>query len=88
MEQVRSKVEEIKTRNEKIADETYNGLVQQMKSYREYKGISLTALSVKTQTYASYIQRVENAKINTSVKKLITLLDALGLELVVREKDK
>ena len=59
-----------------------------MKSYREYKGISLTALSVKTQTYASYIQRVEKAKINTSVKKLITLLDALGLELVVREKEK
>ena len=87
MVQIRQKVDDIKQENEKTADGEYEKLVKQMKGYREQKGVSLTALSVKTQTYASYIQRVENARINTSVKKLIVLLDALGLELVIRKKE-
>ena len=86
MKQVRQRVDVIRQENDKKGDELYQSLVRQMKDFREQKGISLTALSVKTQTYASYIQRVESAKINTSVKKLVILLDALGLELVIQQK--
>ena len=40
----------------------------------------------ETQIYKSYIHRVEQGDINTSVKKLIVLCEILGLEVTLKEK--
>lgn len=84
--QVRKKKNEIVEQNEKLADEQYEKLMNFIKGYRFRKNIALADLAVKTQTYPSYIQRVEIGKINTTVKKLIVILDAMGLELNITYK--
>lgn len=83
---VRKKKEDIKTRNEEFATDEYERITTGIKEVRDWLGISLTELSVKTQTYPSYLHRVETGQINTTVKKLIIILDALGLELKIEPR--
>ena len=70
------------------AEERYKELMGYVRQFRESEGITLAKLSVDTQTYPSYLHRVENGSISTSVPKLITILNALGLQLAVEPMEK
>ena len=84
--QVRKKKEDIKELNESFAEEQFTKLTQELSQYRQRLGVSLADLSIKTQTYPSYIHRVETGQVNTTVKKLMVILDAMGLELKYNPK--
>ena len=86
--QERVKSEDIKKYIDQLADDEYQMLMDDMKIIREkVLQMPLSVLSVKTQMYPSYLHRVETAEINTSVKKLIVMLDALGLKLKIESKE-
>lgn len=79
----------LKEEIDRKAEEEYKELMGYVRQFRESEGITLAELSVATQTYPSYLHRVETGSISTSVPKLITILDAMGLRLVIEpfEKD-
>jgi len=85
--QVRKKKEDIKELNESFAEEQFTKLTQELSQYRQRLGVSLADLSIKTQTYPSYIHRVETGQVNTTVKKMMVILDAMGLELKIQPKE-
>ena len=82
------KEELVKIDVERFADEEYQKLMADLKFIREEMlRIPLSALTIYTQMYPSAIHRIESGQVNTSVKKLMILLDALGLKLKLEAKE-
>lgn len=81
-----NKNEEQRQYLEQIAQAKYEELLRQLSERRKSLGVSLGRMEEETQIYKSYIHRVEQGQINTSVKKLIVLCEILGLEVTLKEK--
>lgn len=81
-----NKNEEQRQYLEQIAQAKYEELLRQLSERRKSLGVSLGRMEEETQIYKSYIHRVEQGHINTSVKKLIVLCEILGLEVTLKEK--
>ena len=80
------KANRLKDDIDRKAEQRYKELMDLVRQYRVSEGITLASLSVKTQTYPSYLHRMEVGQISTSVPKLIAILDALGLQLAIEPK--
>lgn len=61
------------------------GLV--IRSIRTQKGINIRTLSQKTGLNISNLSLIEQGKRQPQIDTVVKILDALGAELIVREKD-
>ena len=86
--EVKERRNALKEEIDRKAEERYKELMGYVRQFRESEGITLADLSVSTQIYPSYLHRVETGSISTSVPKLITILEALGLRLAIESIDK
>ncbi len=53
-----------------------------LKKYRKLKGLSQEDLSLELELDGSYIGKVENAKLNITIDKIISIADFLGIEVI------
>jgi len=53
-----------------------------LKKFRKVKGLSQEELSLDLELDGSYIGKVENAKLNITIDKMINIADYLGIEVV------
>ncbi len=53
-----------------------------LRKYRKQKGLSQEDLSLELELDGSYIGKVENAKLNITIDKIISIADFLGIEVI------
>lgn len=53
-----------------------------LRKYRKMKGLSQEDLSLELELDGSYIGKVENAKLNITIDKIISIADFLGIEVI------
>lgn len=53
-----------------------------LKKYRKMKGLSQEDLSLELELDGSYIGKVENAKLNITLDKIINIADFLEIEVI------
>lgn len=53
-----------------------------LKKYRRLKGLSQEELSLDLDLDGSYIGKVENAKLNITLDKIISIANYLGIEVI------
>lgn len=57
-------------------------LGKNLKKFRRLKGLSQEELSLELELDGSYIGKVENAKLNITIDKIIHIADYLGIDIV------
>ena len=72
---------------EQMSQTKYEELLDLLSDRRRSLGVSLGRLAEVTQIQKSYLSRVEQGLINTSVKKLIVLAETLGYEVCLKKKE-
>ena len=53
-----------------------------LRKYRKQKGLSQEDLYLELELDGSYIGKVENAKLNITIDKIISIADFLGIEVI------
>ncbi len=53
-----------------------------LKKFRRMKGLSQEELSLELDLDGSYIGKVENAKLNITIDKIISIADYLGIDVI------
>lgn len=53
-----------------------------LKKFRRQKGLSQEDLSLELELDGSYIGKVENAKLNITIDKIISIADYFGIDVV------
>lgn len=53
-----------------------------LRKYRKMKGLSQEDLSLELELDGSYIGKVENAKLNITIDKIISIADFLGIDVI------
>ena len=56
-------------------------LGKNLKKFRRLKGLSQEELSLELELDGSYIGKVENAKLNITIDKIIHIADYLGIDI-------
>lgn len=57
-------------------------LGKNLKKFRRLKGLSQEELSLELELDGSYIGKVENAKLNITIDKIIHIADYLGIDII------
>ena len=53
-----------------------------LRKFRKMKGLSQEDLSLELELDGSYIGKVENAKLNITLDKIISIADFLGIDVI------
>ena len=53
-----------------------------LKKFRRMKGLSQEELSLELDLDGSYIGKVENAKLNITIDKIISIADYMGIDVI------